>query len=83
MKVWEMNPLEFDTELRELREDKNLTQAELAKAINHCSHSTIKDYERGYCLPNTRLLIDIARALGIDEIRIDTSRSYERREWLK
>lgn len=83
MKIWELNPLEFDNELKALREDKHMTQADLASRIEHCSISTIRDYERGYCLPNTKLLIEIAKALGIDEIRIDTSRSYQRREWLR
>lgn len=82
MKVYEMNPLDFENELRELREDKNLTQVELSKIV-HLSVSTLKNYERGICLPNTKDLINIAMALGIDEIRIDTSRAFKREDWIR
>ena len=80
MKIWESNPLAFGEELKAIREDAKITQKALAKKIYRGNVSTVKNWEQGACLPNVASLIDICKALGIDEIRIDTTKGwyYER-----
>ena len=72
MRILEFDSRKFGETLRELRLDKNWTQAELAARLNHISLSGVKNYEQGVALPSVQGLITIARALNIDEIRIDT-----------
>jgi len=76
MKVWEMNPICFGDELKAIREDANLTQRELAKKIYRGRESTVKNWEQGVCLPNVATIIEICKALGIDEIRINTTKGW-------
>jgi transcriptional regulator with XRE-family HTH domain len=80
MRIWEMNPLTFGEELKAIREDANLTQKELAKKIYRGRESTVKNWEQEVCLPNMAALLEICKALKIDEIRIDTTKGwyYER-----
>lgn len=80
MRIWEMNPLTFGEELKAIREDANLTQKELAKKIYRGRESTVKNWEQEVCLPNVASLLEICKALGIDEIRINTTKGwyYER-----
>lgn len=75
MKVWEFDCFTFADTLRQLRLDKNMTQEELAKKLWYCSISTVKNYEAGVALPTTAKLIELCRVLGVDEIRINPSRS--------
>lgn len=74
MKIWEFDSLTYGETLRNLRLDKNLTRAQLAEMTRHCSTSTISNYEQYAVLPTVRGLMEIAKALGVDEIRIDTSK---------
>ena len=53
--------------IREIREDKNLTQKELAEKIGVVGHN-VGDWERGKCEPSLNMLVKIASAL---EVSID------------
>ena len=46
--------------IRDLREDRDMTQVQLAKMLN-CSQRTYSNYERGYIEISTRVLIELAR----------------------
>ncbi len=46
--------------LKELRKDRNLTQAELAKLLD-VDRSTIAQWERGENMPRTKTLIRLAK----------------------
>lgn len=50
--------------IRELREEKNLTQGQLAEKLGVVAHN-VGDWERGKCEPSINMLIKIARALEI------------------
>ena len=45
---------------RKLREDRDMTQVQLAKMLN-CSQRTYSNYERGDIEISTRVLIELAR----------------------
>lgn len=81
MKIWEFEARSFGDVLRELREDMNLTQMELAKKCRGVAQSTIKDYENAGALPTLRTLMELARVLEVDEVRIDTSKGGFFRRW--
>lgn len=55
--------------LRELRAERDLTQAALAEAVG-VSRKTINTVENGVFIPSTLLALKIARALGrrVEEI---------------
>ena len=82
MRIWELDPNEFDEQLRDIRLDRRLTQKELA-AKTASRENKIGSYERGFYTPTMDHLVAIAHALGIDEIRIDTSKLYKKKAWLK
>ena len=46
--------------IRNLREDRDMTQVQLAKMLN-CSQRTYSNYERGDIEISTRVLIELAR----------------------
>lgn len=75
MNIWEMNIDDFGTELRKIRQHRRLTQRELGA---HCSaeiaQGSVHNYESGDRFPSIKTLVEMAAALGIDEIRIDTRR---------
>ena len=48
---------------RDLREDKDLTQAQIAKILN-CSQRAYSNYERGEVDMSTKLLIELAKFHG-------------------
>ena len=50
--------------LRDLRNEKNLSQKQLAKRVG-VNASTIALYETGDRLPSLQRLIDLSRALGV------------------
>ena len=66
----------FAVKLKELREEKGLTQIKLAEALK-CKHMTITNYEKGKSCPSLRLLCMIAQyfavstdyLLGMSDIR--------------
>lgn len=60
---------EFDAELfwdilQELRRDKGYSQAQLGERL-HVQQHTISSYERGVCLPNIRMLYDMAKLFQV------------------
>ena len=75
MIIWEFDARTCADTLRELRLDARLTQTQLAQKAN-VNINTIRNYEQGGRLPYFPILLKLARALNIDEIRIDT-----RKEW--
>jgi len=56
---------EFGKRLRSLREDRGLTQRELAARL-HTPVPQISRYETGFCLPNAETLAELADVLRID-----------------
>lgn len=62
--------------IRELRMDSQMSQAELAKSAG-VTQTTISWYESGLQPPNVEKLIRIFNALGVDEVRLNTSRRIE------
>ena len=49
--------------IRDLREDKDMTQAQLAKILN-CSQRAYSNYERGKVTMSPSLLVELARFHG-------------------
>lgn len=62
--------------IRELRMDSQMSQVELAKSAG-VTQTTISWYESGLQSPNVEKLIRIFNALGVDEVRLNTSRRIE------
>ena len=76
MKVWEIDPKTFGEDLRNMRLDKQMTQADLAKQLHKVGVSSINNWEYSLCLPNLATLLDIAAVFGIDEIRVNSVRRW-------
>lgn len=55
----------FATRLKALREEKKLTQKELAEALDLNSKSTITNYEQNVREPDFQTLIKIATYFGV------------------
>lgn len=72
MRILEFDSQTFGDVLREFREDKGWTQKQLSEKLRYIGVSSVKNYEQGVSLPTLAGLMNIARALDIDEIRIDT-----------
>lgn len=72
MRILEFDSQTFGDVVRELRENKGWTQKELSEKLRYIGVSSVNNYEQGVSLPTLSGLMNIARALGIDEIRIDT-----------
>ena len=72
MRILEFDSHTFGDVVRELREDKGWTQKQFSEKLRYIGVSSVKNYEQGVLLPTLAGLMDIARALDIDEIRIDT-----------
>ena len=49
--------------IRDLREDKDLTQVQVAKILN-CSQRAYSNYERGIVNMSTKTLVELARFHG-------------------
>ena len=62
--------------IRELRMNSQMSQAELAKSAG-VTQTTISWYESGQS-QNVEKLIRIFSALGVDEVRLNTSRRIEK-----
>ena len=74
MKIWEFDKNTFAEDLKNLRLDAQMSQRDLAGRVPFCSPYSIAKYEAGEYLPNMNAVIGIAQALGIDEVRINTSK---------
>ncbi len=55
----------FGMRIKEIREGKGISQAELARRLGHASNSYVRDVERGVFTPPTERLGPLARALGV------------------
>lgn len=75
MIIWEFDTKTCADTLRELRLDRQLTQAQLAEKAHVCL-STIKNYEQGVRIPYFPQILKIAKALKVDEIRIDPRKGW-------
>ena len=64
-----MNTYVTGTTIKQLREDRNMTQADLAEAIG-VSSKTISKWETAKGLPDITLLQPLAKALGISVIEL-------------
>ena len=55
----------FGKILKELREDRKMSQAELGKALGYKSHSIIAQWESGRRYPSIENLIPIAKYFNV------------------
>ncbi len=60
----------FGTRIKEIREAKGISQAELARRLGHASNSYVRDIERGVFTPPKERLGPLARALGVPVVRL-------------
>ncbi len=60
----------FGKRIKEIREGKGISQAELARRLGHASNSYVRDVERGLFTPPAKRLGPLARALGVPVIRL-------------
>lgn len=56
--------MQFNDRLRSLRQDKDLTQDKLAKALN-IDRKTLSNYETGYRIPNIFLVLKMANYFNV------------------
>ena len=81
-----MNELEFkkivSENLQYYRKQKNLTQLELAEAINY-SDKSISKWERGESLPDLFILAEIAKLYGITLNDLVSPKSKSRQRKIK
>ena len=57
--------MKFGQKLRKLREEKGMSQQELAKRLGYKTNSYVSDMERGKFIPSQQKLREIAKALGV------------------
>ncbi len=62
--------MNFGQKLRRLREEKGISQQELAKRLGYKSNSYIFDIERGSFIPSDEKIKRLAKALMIPSFRI-------------
>lgn len=62
--------MNFGQKLRRLREEKGISQQELAKRLGYKSNSYIYDIEKGSFIPTDEKIKRLARALMIPSSRI-------------
>ena len=60
----------FGTRIKEIRERKGISQAELARRLGHASNSYVRDVERGVFTPPKERLGHLARALKVPVARL-------------
>ena len=60
----------FGKYIKEIREEKEISQAELARRLGHASNSYVRDIELGVFPPPPERLGPLARALGVPVIRL-------------
>ena len=75
MTIWELDPKNFGHELKQIRKHRRMTERELGDLCSApAAQSAVSKYEAGERCPTLKTLVEMAAALGIDEIRIDTRR---------
>ena len=57
--------------MKEIREEKGISQMELARRLGHASNSYVRDIERGVFTPPKKGLRPLARALGVPVVRLE------------
>jgi len=57
--------MNFGNKLRKLREEKGLTQQQLARKLGYKTNSYISDVESGHFVPSREKLKKITKALGV------------------
>ena len=57
--------MSFGEEIRKIREEKGLSQQELAELLGYKTNSYISEIERGRFLPSQRKLPELAKALKV------------------
>jgi len=74
--------MQFNNRLRALRQDKDLTQDQLSKAL-HIDRKTLSNYETAYRTPNIYLVVKIADYFKVSTDYIlcvtDTTTQYPKR----
>ena len=60
----------FGTRIKDIREAKGISQAEVARRLGHASNSYVRDIERGVFTPPKERLGRLARALGVPVARL-------------
>ena len=66
-----MNNSIFGKRIKEIREEKGISQAELARRLGHESNSYVRDIERGVFTPPKERLAPLARALKVPVARLE------------
>ena len=61
----------FGKYIKEIREEKGISQAELARRLGHKSNSYVRDIERGVFTPPKEKLGPLARALGVPVAQLE------------
>ena len=61
----------FATLVKEIREEKGISQAELARRLGHKSNSYVRDIERSVFTPPKERLGPLARALRVPVARLE------------
>lgn len=75
MNIWELDPKNFGHELKQIRKHRRMTERELGDLCSApAAQSAVSKYEAGERCPTLKTLVEMAAALGIDEMRIDTRR---------
>ncbi len=62
--------MNFGQKLRKLREEKHITQQELAEKLGYVTNSYVSDVEKGQYIPSEANLKKIARVLNIPLTRL-------------
>lgn len=71
-----MNKEEIGKFIKQLREEKGLTQEELAQKI-YCSRSTLAHIESGRIFPSHDKIISLAKILGVNEMEIYSAKKIK------
>ena len=61
----------FGKNIKEIREGRGISQAELARRLGHASNSYVRDIERSVFTPPKERLGPLARALGVPVAQLE------------
>ena len=56
--------MNYNQRIKDLREDRDMNQTELAKAI-HSTQKTISNWEKGYSEPNIEMIKELCRFFNV------------------
>ncbi len=77
-----MNMRDIGKNIRQFREEKNMTQDELAEQL-FVTRQTVSNYETGRSRPDVEMLTKIAEVLGTDANTVIYGKEPERLQWEK